>query len=121
MTGLRFGEMCRRRAQSFRRGASPTSRLPRPHRMRFKYRPGQRIRSVEASLRAVAWLAVLVVISAAATMSLHNPRAAGREYYVAVYGLPTNDGGFTKPLDLTTALSRESPARPGDTIWIRGG
>jgi hypothetical protein len=58
---------------------------------------------------------------AAATMSLHNSRAAGREYFVAVYGLPSNDGGLARPLDLATALSKASPARPGDTIWIRGG
>ncbi len=41
--------------------------------------------------------------------------------YVAPDGKPINDGSKQKPLDLATALSSKSPARPGDTIWLRGG
>ena len=33
----------------------------------------------------------------------------------------TNDGSVSSPLDLATALSASSPARPGDTIWLRDG
>lgn len=41
--------------------------------------------------------------------------------YVAPHGSPGGDGSWTKPLDLATALSNRSAARPGDTIWLRGG
>ncbi|MGZ8802844.1 MAG: hypothetical protein ACXWZL_09615, partial [Mycobacterium sp.] len=47
--------------------------------------------------------------------------AAGANFYVAPDGSPTNDGSQTRPLDLATALSSSSPARAGDTIWLRGG
>jgi hypothetical protein len=49
------------------------------------------------------------------------PNASGREYHVAPAGRPENDGTVTRPLDLATALSRNSPARPGDVIWLHGG
>ncbi len=41
--------------------------------------------------------------------------------YVAPNGLPTNAGTQTAPLDLATAISATSPAKPGDTIWLRAG
>ncbi len=41
--------------------------------------------------------------------------------FVAPNGSPANDGSFARPLDLATALSSASPARPGDTLWLRGG
>jgi hypothetical protein len=40
---------------------------------------------------------------------------------VAPDGSPENDGSVDAPLDLRTALSEHSPARRGDTIWLRGG
>ncbi|MCC7124243.1 MAG: chitobiase/beta-hexosaminidase C-terminal domain-containing protein [Acidobacteria bacterium] len=40
---------------------------------------------------------------------------------MAPHGQPGNPGTRTQPLDLTTALSATSPARPGDTIWLLGG
>ncbi|MGH9767569.1 MAG: hypothetical protein ACREAB_09070 [Blastocatellia bacterium] len=41
--------------------------------------------------------------------------------FVAPNGKPGNKGSKGSPLDLATALSRKGPARPGDTIWLRGG
>lgn len=47
----------------------------------------------------------------------------GREFYVAPHpeGQPGNPGTIEQPLDIVSALSAQSPARPGDTIWLRGG
>jgi hypothetical protein len=44
-----------------------------------------------------------------------------RSFYVSPSGSPANTGSIDAPLDLVTALSSRSPARPGDTIWLRGG
>ncbi|MGE0128173.1 MAG: right-handed parallel beta-helix repeat-containing protein [Blastocatellales bacterium] len=41
--------------------------------------------------------------------------------FVAPDGKPGNSGSKASPLDLPTALSRKSPAKPGDSIWLRGG
>jgi len=41
--------------------------------------------------------------------------------FVAPEGRAGNPGSKERPLDLATALSRRGPARPGDTIWLRGG
>jgi hypothetical protein len=46
---------------------------------------------------------------------------SGREVFVAANGLATNPGTRQEPVDLATALSSNSPASPGDTIWLRGG
>lgn len=68
---------------------------------------------------AAALIAVVLVLgSASATLSANGP---GHTYFVAPDGLATNSGSITQPLDLATALSAESPAKPGDTIWLRGG
>lgn len=48
-------------------------------------------------------------------------RRAAREFHVSPSGLCDNDGSAAHPLDLATALSRKSPAGPGDTIWLHGG
>jgi hypothetical protein len=50
-----------------------------------------------------------------------SAQTAGYNFYVAPNGTATNDGSVSRPLDLATALSASSPARPGDTIWLRGG
>ena len=66
--------------------------------------------------------ALLVMIaSAASALDVAVASAAGANYYVAPTGVSTNDGSQTRPLDLATALSASSPARSGDTIWVRGG
>ena len=41
--------------------------------------------------------------------------------FVATSGNATGAGTQKDPLDLLTALSGESPAKGGDTIWIKGG
>jgi parallel beta-helix repeat protein len=43
------------------------------------------------------------------------------EYFVSPQGLATNDGSPERPLDLTTALAKDSPVRAGQKIWLRGG
>lgn len=43
------------------------------------------------------------------------------EIVVAPNGSASGDGTQAHPLDLATALSSSTPARPGDTIWLRGG
>jgi hypothetical protein len=45
----------------------------------------------------------------------------GRSIHVAPDGVPSASGTTEQPLDLTTALSATSPAKPCDTIWLRGG
>jgi len=47
--------------------------------------------------------------------------SAPATWYVAPNGRSVNPGTIDQPLDLATALSRTSPAKPGDTIWMRGG
>ena len=49
------------------------------------------------------------------------PPSSGAVWYVSPEGRPGNDGSIEQPLDLATALAADSPARPGDTIWLRGG
>src|SRR5918993_2788095 len=66
----------------------------------------QRCRTIVGVLLALAWVPQL---------------AAAADIYVAPEGMSTNLGTITSPLDLATALSADSPARPGDTIWVRGG
>jgi len=61
------------------------------------------------------------VITVLAAVSCLLGRAFARELYVSPTGTPTNDGSQEKPLDLTTALSARSPARPGDTIYLMAG
>lgn len=46
---------------------------------------------------------------------------SGREFFAAPDGIPTNPGTRQAPVDLATALSSNTPALPGDTIWLRGG
>ncbi len=43
------------------------------------------------------------------------------EWYAAPNGSPGNSGTINSPLSLSAALASSSPARPGDTIWLRGG
>jgi hypothetical protein len=41
--------------------------------------------------------------------------------YVAVDGTPAGDGSQAHPRDLQSALSQQSPANPGDTIYLKAG
>jgi len=47
--------------------------------------------------------------------------AAAREIAVSPAGTPEGDGRVTKPLDIRTALSIQSPARAGDTLLLLAG
>jgi hypothetical protein len=47
--------------------------------------------------------------------------AGGAEFHVTPGGNPRNNGRKDRPLDLATALSERSPAKPGDTIWLHEG
>lgn len=47
--------------------------------------------------------------------------ATARELFVSPAGVAGADGSKERPLDLATALSEKSPARPGDTVWLLGG
>ena len=42
------------------------------------------------------------------------------DFYVSTNGASSGNGGITQPWDLYTAF-KQGAARPGDTIWLRGG
>jgi hypothetical protein len=67
----------------------------------------------------------LIVLIAAVALIRSTPASVAppspRTFYVSPAGNPANDGSSRHPLDLATALSQSSPARPGDTIWVHGG
>ena len=65
-------------------------------------------------------MATMTFLVASVTVSNVQPASAAN-LFVAPNGSPTNNGSADQPLDLATALSANSPARPGDTIWLRGG
>ena len=79
------------------------------------------LNSIHRSVRSGYFVLALVAAALASPASSTFVRAAGNNFYVAPNGLPSNDGSQARPLDLATALSASSPARPGDTIWLRGG
>jgi hypothetical protein len=64
---------------------------------------------------------VIEVAPAVADVESFGQCRTGRSFYVSPDGNAQNDGSQERPLDLTTALSAASPARPCDTIWLRGG
>jgi hypothetical protein len=70
--------------------------------------------------RLAARRSLLIALASTSLAAAASPAAAA-DYYVAPDGAPGNSGAIEAPLDLATALSRTSPARPGDTIWLRGG
>ena len=76
--------------------------------------------------RHVPWLALLVatVLACAGEGPLAVQRGApptGRVIHVSPGGTPSGTGEADLPLDLATALSRQGPAVPGDTILLHGG
>lgn len=48
-------------------------------------------------------------------------RAVAAGWFASPSGQPAALGSRERPLDLVTALSETSPARPGDTVWLLGG
>jgi hypothetical protein len=71
--------------------------------------------------RARRLLALAVTGMALLTPTSVRTQSTVRAFYVSPAGTPGNDGTLLRPLDLATALSSKSPAKPGDTIWLRGG
>ena len=47
--------------------------------------------------------------------------AQATEFFVAPDGRADGDGSRQRPLDLATALSSSSLAKPGDAVWLLGG
>jgi hypothetical protein len=101
---------------------------------------GRRARTRRAGVKLwmVSSVVVLVPLWYAVRPLLHSPRPAltgaaaaapaatatcrtGRSWWAAPDGSADADGTLERPLDLATALSSRSPARPCDTIWLRGG
>lgn len=73
-------------------------------------------------IQALTLTLLAVIIGASARPIQKSTRPArGRHFYVAPDGRPDHPGTLTRPLDIVTALSNRTPARPGDTIWLRGG
>lgn len=66
------------------------------------------------SIRSMTSAALMVaVLFAACTFAA--------DIYVSPAGTPEGDGSVETPIDIFTAVSAQSPARPGDTIWLKGG
>ncbi len=83
---------------------------------------GWRLKSRLRGLRsATLSIAVGLLVCTMGDQFSTRVRAASVYLYVAPDGRATNSGSETSPLDLATALSATSPARPGDTIWLRDG
>lgn len=86
-----------------------------------------------AAVSAIAWLTTRADEPTSATSATAAPEASpaaaaaggvcpsGKTLYVSADGSSQNDGSRERPLDLTTALSAQGPAKPCDLIWMRGG
>lgn len=61
-------------------------------------------------------LSLLILASPVSRLS-----PAGTDFYAAPYGLPGNDGSYSHPWDLATALAGPAAVQPGDTLWLLGG
>lgn len=72
-------------------------------------------------MRKVIAATATFVLAAAGTSAPPRQIDPGLQFYAAPDGRADNDGSCTRPLDLATALSKRSPIRPGDTLWLRGG
>ena len=66
-------------------------------------------------------LALLASLRAICPLRAEDLHPTGRAIYAAPAGKADGDGTAEKPLDLVTALSARSPARPGDTILLVAG
>ena len=62
-----------------------------------------------------------VIVGTVLLATIAARAADAREWFVSPTGVAVADGSRERPLDLVTALSEQSPARPGDTIWLLGG
>ena len=66
-------------------------------------------------------LRTILIISIFTSSIIVVPLAGTSIYFVASWGVPAGDGTWENPLDLATALSGKSPAKPGDILTLRGG
>src|ERR1035437_1040702 len=66
-------------------------------------------------------LRTILIISIFTSSIIVAPLAGTSIYFVASWGVPAGDGTWENPLDLATALSSKSPAKPGDILTLRGG
>src|SRR5690606_556275 len=65
---------------------------------------------------------VLAVVCLLAVVGASDARAqTGTQWYASPGGSSSEPGTKDRPTSLTKALSSRSPARPGDTVWLRGG
>jgi len=62
-----------------------------------------------------------LIVSLFACSTVFVPLAGASIYFVAPWGVPAGDGTWEHPLDLPTALSSKSPAKPGDILALRSG
>ena len=93
-------------------------------------RPGESTR-IRPRHRVMATVATVVLLASSlilATVVARTPEidktvgfAPGGSVFVSVEGAADGDGTLDHPLDLATALSAETPVRPGMTLWLRGG
>lgn len=65
-------------------------------------------------------IALIVVILFCGCVALVSTASAA-EYYVATDGTPEGDGSEENPLDIFTAIGGDSPAEPGDRIYLMPG
>ena len=77
--------------------------------------------NVKTSVVRISGVVIVGLLSALAGLPEKPVGAAPNQFYVSPSGSSGNDGSEARPLDLATALSSRSPAKPGDTIWLRGG
>jgi hypothetical protein len=72
-------------------------------------------------LRYVAGLLLFVASGCAGAATAPPPDTAPSGVYASPAGWKGGDGSAERPLDLAGALAVNSPAKPGDTVWLRGG
>ena len=65
--------------------------------------------------------AVQVLPAIVCAIALTASSANAAEWYVTANGSDSGAGTQSSPMSLKKALSGSTPARPGDTIWLRGG
>lgn len=87
-------------------------------------RPSRSLRADRSARSAIGVGGVLACLLGAAacwkTASVeHEPSSQAQAIYVAADGSASGDGSKERPFDLTTALA--GAARPGWTVWLRGG
>jgi len=77
-------------------------------------------RALQLVTMTVAFVACASLIGNPAQAPAADPRPP-RILWAAPDGKPDAAGTRAYPLDLSTALSDDGPARQGDTVWLRGG